>query len=129
MKKLLLILGIITSVFLFTPVLAGAEDIFNDVCQNAADSAVCKDKGSAAAQGDGPLVGPKGIITRVTQLVVFVAGIAGVLMVIIAGIRYVMSSGDPQKIDSAKNAILFAVIGLVIAASAQVLVSLVFSQL
>lgn len=127
MKKLLLLLGIMTPLLLLAPAVH-AEDIFNGVCQgDGANSDVCKEKGSASP--DGPLVGPNGIITRVTQIVVFLSGAAGVIMVMIGGIKYVMSGGDASKIDSAKNTILYAVIGLVIAASAQIIVSFVFSKL
>ena len=57
-------------------------------------------------------------IMKFVNLALWVAGIVAVIVVIIAGINYSLSSGDPSKTASAKNAILYSVIGLVIAASA-----------
>ena len=57
-------------------------------------------------------------IMKFVNLALWVAGIIAVIVVIIAGINYSLSSGDPAKTASAKNAILYSVIGLVIAASA-----------
>ena len=57
-------------------------------------------------------------IMKFVNLALWVAGIIAVIVVIIAGINYSLSSGDPSKTASAKNAILYAVIGLVITASA-----------
>jgi len=57
-------------------------------------------------------------IMKFVDLALWAAGIIAVIVVIIAGINYSLSSGDPSKTASAKNAILYSVIGLVIAASA-----------
>lgn len=57
-------------------------------------------------------------IMKFINLALWVAGIIAVIVVIIAGINYSLSSGDPAKTASAKNAILYSVIGLVIIASA-----------
>ena len=57
-------------------------------------------------------------IMRFVNLALWVAGIIAVIVVIIAGINYSLSAGDPAKTASAKNAILYSVIGLVIIASA-----------
>lgn len=42
------------------------------------------------------------------------AGVIGVIVIIIAGYLYTMSSGDPAKTKRAKDAILYAVVGLVV---------------
>ena len=57
-------------------------------------------------------------IMKFVNLALWVAGVVAVIVVIIAGINYSLSSGDPTKTASAKNAILYSVIGLVIIASA-----------
>ena len=57
-------------------------------------------------------------IMKFVNLALWVAGVVAVIVVIIAGINYSLSSGDPAKTASAKNAILYSVIGLVIIASA-----------
>jgi hypothetical protein len=92
----------------------------------AASSPVCTEADSTTGN---PLVGADGIITRVIQLIVLITGIAAVIVIIIAGLRYITSSGDATKVESAKNAILFAVIGIVIAVMAQAIVTFVLSKL
>ena len=57
-------------------------------------------------------------IMKFVNLALWVAGVVAVIVVIIAGINYSLSAGDPAKTASAKNAILYSVIGLVIIASA-----------
>jgi len=59
--------------------------------------------------------------------VLIAVGILCVVFIIIGGIRYITSSGDPEKVKSAKNTILYALIGLVIAILANVIVQVVFS--
>jgi len=52
----------------------------------------------------------------------WVVGVAAVIMIIIGGLKYITSSGDSNNITSAKNTILYAIIGLVIVALAQFIV-------
>ena len=55
------------------------------------------------------------IIKTVLTSVYLVIGIAAVIFIILGGINYVTSQGDPNKIKKAKDTILYAVIGLVAA--------------
>jgi hypothetical protein len=73
----------------------------------------------AAAKLDAPKVGipevsADSVITDVLSFVYFFAGIVCIIVIIIAGIMYSTSNGDSNKITSAKNAILYALVGLVI---------------
>ena len=56
------------------------------------------------------------------------AGIA-VIVVIVGGLSYVLSNGDPQKAAKAKDTILYAVIGLAVAVLATTVVGFVFNRL
>ena len=67
-------------------------------------------------------------IMKFVDLALWVAGIIAVIVVIIAGINYSLSSGDPAKTASAKNAILYSVIGLVITASAIAITSYIIGK-
>ncbi len=72
--------------------------------------------GQCTSPGEGNcLFGEGCIMTRVIDIMLFVVGAVAVVMIIIGGIRYVVSSGDQNAVTSAKNTILYAVIGLVIA--------------
>lgn len=54
------------------------------------------------------------ILSNGLNIFYFVAGIASVIVIIIAGYMYATSAGNPQTTSKAKNAILYSVIGLVV---------------
>lgn len=126
MKRLILSLAILAiSLFVFTPAALAATDPLAAACQQGAqDSSVCQD-----TNDNNPLVGPDGVITRVTQLLITGVAAVSVIMIIIGGFKYVVASGDSNNIQSAKNTILFAVIGLVIALVAQAIVLFVLRKI
>lgn len=66
-------------------------------------------------------------ITSTINTLLMVLGIFAVIIIIIAGVRFATSNGDPGAIKSAKNAILYACIGLVVAMLAFVIVNYVIS--
>jgi len=68
------------------------------------------------------------IITRVIDLLSVIIGIVAVVMIIIAGFKYVTSAGDSNKVTSAKNTIVYAIVGLIIVALAQVIVKFVINS-
>jgi len=74
--------------------------------------------GVNAARGDGQpaeLLGDAGILTTITNILLFVVGALSVLMLIIGGLRYVISGGNASAVTAAKNTILYAIVGLIIA--------------
>jgi uncharacterized membrane protein len=68
------------------------------------------------------------IIKTVTNVLLFIIGAIAVIMIIIGGIKYVISNGDSSQITSAKNTILYAVIGLVVALLAYAIVGFVIDS-
>ena len=53
-------------------------------------------------------------VGAILDTVYFVAGIVAVVAMVIAGVRYTTSNGDSNQIQSAKNTMFYAIIGLVI---------------
>ncbi|MBP9827260.1 hypothetical protein KBC99_02150 [Candidatus Saccharibacteria bacterium] len=64
----------------------------------------------------------------VVNTLLFVVGISAVIVVIVAGLRYVLSSGNPQSIEGAKNQILYAIIGVVVSILAYAIVNFIVDQ-
>ncbi len=64
-------------------------------------------------------------LSTVLKIVFGVAGSVALLMIVISGFRYVVAAGDPAKMAQAKQAILYAVIGLVVALAAFSIVTFV----
>ena len=65
------------------------------------------------------------IVKRVINVAMAVLGVVCVIMLIMGGYNYTMSGGDANKVTKAKNTILYAVIGLVIALLALAIVNFV----
>lgn len=70
-----------------------------------------------------------GIVGTIVSVLTFIVGGISVIMLVIGGIRYAVSGGDPQGIKGAKDSIIYAIVGLVVAASAYLLVRFVIGKL
>lgn len=81
------------------------------------------------SKAGGKLFGQNSIFTTVTDILLFIIGAISVIMLIIGGIRYVLSGGDQGAVTSAKNTILYAIIGIVVAFLAYAAVIFVTNQL
>lgn len=74
--------------------------------------------GAACAQGNNTsdtLFGEESIFKSITNILLFLIGAISVIMLIVGGIRYVISGGDQNQVTSAKNTILYAIVGIVVA--------------
>lgn len=88
--------------------------------------------GAAAARGTGvpsTLFGDSGVITNITNLLLFVIGSLAVIMIIWGGLRYTTSGGNASSVTAAKNTIMYAVIGLIVAFFAFAIVNWVVGAL
>ena len=65
----------------------------------------------------------------VVNIILWIVGILSVIMLVWGGIKYTTSAGDTNKVTSAKNTIIYAVIGLVIAIMAYAIVNFVTTQI
>ena len=95
-------------------------------------SALTLREGAEAARCDGcpsDLFGDTGVFKQVTNTILYIVGIIAVIMLIVGGIKYVVSGGDSKKVTDAKNTVLYAIIGLVIAFLAFAIVNFVISAL
>lgn len=118
-RKLVQILlgsAVVAFPFIFT-LNAAAVDVLGDACNSSgsSDSAVCKAKGEDV----------NSMIENITNTLLFFLGAVAVIIIIIGGFMYVTAAGDPGRIKTAKNTILYAVIGLIVALLAWGIVSFV----
>ena len=89
-------------------------------------------EGAEAARADSmptELIGPEGVFTRITNVVLYIVGTISVIMLVWGGVRYIISGGDSKKITDAKNTILYAIIGLIIAVLAFAIVNFVLNAI
>ena len=87
-----------------------------DLIKQGADSTGQQDTRSA---GD--------IAKDVVNIMFFIIGVMAVIMIIWGGIRYVLSAGNSAALTSAKNTIVYSIIGLIIAILAYAIVNFVIN--
>jgi cytochrome bd-type quinol oxidase subunit 2 len=68
------------------------------------------------------------LLNTVINIFSLVVGVIAVIMIIVGGLRYITSGGDSGKVSAAKTTIIYALVGLVIVALAQLIVHFVLSQ-
>lgn len=126
-KKILIFLAVFTLglgvLGVFHPEFALAETAKDAVCQGV--GTVGNTAGCAEVK-DAPTV--NSVLNTVVNLLSLFVGIIAVIMIIVSGFRYVTSGGDPGKVSGAKSALIYALVGLAIAALAQVLVKYVLGK-
>lgn len=130
MKKILqkLSIGLASMAFALVPVLVPATvsaqaDIDGGLCAGAN----LKVGDTNCEQGD-PENTVNNILTTVINIFSLVVGVVSVIMIIVGGLKYITSGGDSGNVSGAKNTILYAIVGLVIVALAQVIVRFVLTR-
>jgi hypothetical protein len=100
---------------------------FDRSISDGADAAQGKDQQGDAATlfGDG---GQGGIFRTITNVMLFIIGAISVIMLIIGGLRYVVSGGDSTAVQNAKNTILYAIVGIIVAILAYAVVNFVIGS-
>ena len=63
--------------------------------------------------------------TKILNIVFAVMGAVALLMLVIAGLRYTISQGDPTKVADSKRMIIYTLVGLVVIALAATIVNFV----
>jgi Type IV secretion system pilin len=131
-QRLLLVCLIMTGLsFATMPVTTHAIDVLKPVCDKAQNDVptVCKDNGAKNGDKDNPIFGPDGILTKAINILSFVVGVLAVFIIIIfGGLRMITSGGNSQTIASARQTIIYAVIGLLVAILARVIVAFVIAK-
>ena len=97
---------------------ASAVGIY-DACSTDPNNIVCDNSSES--------VDP--VIKTVIRYLLISSGIVSVVMVIIGGLKYSTSNGDSAKLSSAKNTIMYAIIGVIISALAYAIVDYVFLRI
>jgi hypothetical protein len=67
-------------------------------------------------------------ISNILSVVFGVLGAIALLMIVISGLRYITSAGDPQKASKAKDGIIYALVGLMLALFAQGIVVFIVNR-
>ncbi len=97
-------------------------------CSTGTDGAgkACEGINGIKGNNNGDLIG---IIGTILNTVFLVVGIVAVVMIILGGVNYTTSQGDPGKATKAKNTIMYSIIGLVVTLLAFAIVNFVIGAL
>jgi len=112
----------------FTGGAYAAEGIQQNLCAgaNLNVNTDCNNGGITDAQAQQRI---NDILHSVINLFSLVVGIVSVIMIIYGGLKYITSGGDSGNVGSAKNTILYAIVGIVIVALAQFIVRFVLTKI
>lgn len=108
---------------------ATAVDVFQPCQEGGQDSTVCESKTAQETGDRNPIFGPDGILTMVINLISAIVGIAAVIVIILAGLKFITSGTNPQDVNNAREMVIYAAVGLVVAVSAQLFVRVFLAQI
>lgn len=104
----------------FTPAVSAANGI--NICSNGNENSIyCKNKNTGETQVNG-------IIKTIVEVLLTAVGAISIIMIVIGGIMFALSSGDAQKAAKARNTVLYAVVGLAVSLFASAIVNFVFNR-
>jgi hypothetical protein len=103
-----------------------AQDIRTDFCTGA-NSASGYNNACDAATVDGAEDPVRKLLRTIVKYISIVVGGVSIIMIIIGGFKYITSGGDSSNVTGAKNTILYAIVGLIIVALAQIIVRFVLT--
>jgi len=101
---------------------AHAANAINDACQGVGLTS----GGGGCSTGSGKSL--SGVLKAIVNILSAIVGVAAVIMIVLGGLRYVTSAGDANNVSAAKKTIIYALVGLVIVAMAQVIVHFVIKS-
>lgn len=130
-KKLATIVAAIAIVLagLFMPVATvSAAPADSDVCKNYKNAGGNPNYEMICGSGKGE-ADAENVVKDVLSVVFTWLGIISVIVIIIGGVFYLTSQGEPDKIKRAKNAILYALIGLIVSLLAFAIVNFVLTAM
>jgi len=120
---LILASALVVGLWSAAPLAFAASSAAGEISKGACEAA--GQQNCTPAQAAGSL---NDTIASVINLLSVLVGLAAVIMIIIGGFRYITSAGDSTKVTSAKNTIIYAIIGLIIVALAQLIVHFVLNK-
>lgn len=105
------------------PVFADAK---SDACQGV--GLATGDTGAKCGDAAGTTNSINKLISSIINIFSWVVGIVAVVMILVGGFRFVTSGGDSSNVASARNTIIYAIVGLVVVAMAQIIVHFVLKR-
>ena len=126
LKKILL--TVVASSALLVPALVPAVALAQVDTTNLCSGANLNVTSGSGCDTTGATSSVNNLLTTILNIFSIVVGVTAVIFIILGGLKYITSGGEAANITGAKNTILFAIVGLVIVAFAQVIVKFVLGK-
>jgi ABC-type Fe3+-siderophore transport system permease subunit len=68
------------------------------------------------------------LISTIVNIISLIAGALAIIMIVVAGIKFITSGGDASKVSSAKSSLIYALVGIAVVALSQALVHFVLNN-
>lgn len=124
LTTLALLAGVVATSAVFSEP-AQAINVFSGSCGGSGGGNGGSGGGSGDLCGAASSDSAENLIKNVINILLYLVGIIAIIAIIIGGIRYVTSNGDSGAVKSAKDTVLYAVVGLVVAIMAFAIVNFV----
>ncbi len=133
LKKIKNIAITITSVFALgmpalVPAMAHAQNSVKDNLCKGINQATGDDASATTCVAEDEAVNVTPTIKKIIDFLSLLVGAVSVIMIIWGGFKYITSGGDSTKVGSAKSTLLYAIIGIIIVALAQLIVRFVITK-
>lgn len=132
--KIAIVTTVMSSVVMLCMLFVVAPQVSADTSLNIDNKVKCGSNISGLGDGgcNSNVAGSSVRLEKLTRTIINVfsaiVGAVSVIMIIIGGFRYIISGGDSNNVGAAKNTILYAIVGLIIVAFAQVIVQFVLQR-
>ncbi|CAN5657945.1 hypothetical protein BH23PAT2_BH23PAT2_06020 [soil metagenome] len=124
------ILFVATLFFPFSSISVEAqENVLNPLCTRTGNTGAVCEENSRTLNEDESSGNVLDVASTVLDIFSYVIGVAAVVVLFISGVKFATSAGDPAKISNARNTIIYALIGIVVAVLAQSIVLFVLDRL
>lgn len=118
---------VIAAIMMFGIGLVGPEDVFasakDQLCQGSGGS------GGANCTHAGESNDLSTIIKNIVNILLFLVGAVAVIMIVISGFRYTTANGDQSSVKAAKDTLLYAIVGVIVAIASYAIVNFVLLRI
>lgn len=111
-------LFLIGALFVAVPPTTSAASVISNAC-NGSNKGFCNNQSASVYT----------VIKNLINILITIGGIVAVVMIVVGGITYTTSAGDSTQIKRAKDTIVYAIVGLVVAIMAFAIVNWILGRL
>lgn len=122
---------IVTKILIVGMLLVGLFGVLSPVASANRGIDICSGDGAGSIYCENRSDGEtkvNSIVGNVVNALLMAVGVISIIMIVVGGILFALSSGDAQKAAKARNTVLYAVIGLVVSLFAAAIVNFVFNR-